>query len=292
MSRIAVGVLIGCIALLGSVLGGVFWSVMVLVCIIIGHQELRTLMHNANARPSAIIVNYSIVLMVIATSLNYPSGLTAILHLAIIASFFTLVFRKPRARITDIGATLLSVFYMAYLPVHFILLRKLGNVPGMPLWEQPGLYYLISTLFVISFSDIGAYYVGRRFGKRLLYPEISPKKTREGAIGGLVTGIVTGVIVRSFFPVHVHIFHTVVLSSIIVVVGLMGDLTESFMKRDVGVKDSGVIFASHGGVLDRIDSYIFSGLVCYYYIYWFVMNQGLAQELRQWSTHLLDHLAF
>lgn len=286
MSRVIVGILIGFVALLSATLGGWVWSLLVLVCIVIGHQELRTIMHSRNIRPSRIIVNYSMVLMVIATSLNDSSALAAILDVAIIASFFKLVFRKPRAHIGDIGATLLCVFYLAYLPAHFILLRKLGVSPGMPVLQQPGFYYLITTLLVISMSDIAAYYVGRRFGKRLLYPEISPKKTKEGAWGGLAAGILTGLITHHFFPFPFPVIHCIVLSTIIVIVGLMGDLTESFMKRDVGLKDSGVIFASHGGLLDRIDSYIFSGLVCYYYIYWFVMKQGLADKVSQWSFSL------
>lgn len=136
------------------------------------------------------------------------------------------------------------------------------------------------TLAVISASDIGAYYVGRALGKHLLYPEISPKKTQEGAIGGLFCGLLLGVGCALLW--NIPMGHAVILSVLLVIVGQLGDLTESMMKRDVGMKDSGELLASHGGFLDRADSYIFSGVVSYYYIYWFVLRQGLAPEVMHW----------
>jgi phosphatidate cytidylyltransferase len=202
-----------------------------------------------------------------------------------IACFFILLFRSPRASISDIGGTLLAVFYTVYLPAQYILLRHLNKQPDAPYWAQPGLHYLIFTLVVISASDIAAYYVGRTFGKHLLYPAISPKKTREGAIGGLLVGVGFGVACSLIWHV-VPIVHAVILSILLVVVGQLGDLTESMIKRDVGMKDSGALLASHGGILDRIDSYIFSGIVCYYYIYWVVLQQGLAPEVIQWLKQL------
>jgi phosphatidate cytidylyltransferase len=175
---------------------------------------------------------------------------------------------------------LLVIFYMVYLPVYFILLRDLGEIPGASYWQQPGLHYLVMTLAVISASDTGAYYAGKRFGRHLLYPEISPKKTKEGAVAGLFAGILMGILCGIIW--HMPMVHAVILSIILVIVGQLGDLTESMMKRDVGMKDSGGLLASHGGFLDRADSYIFSGVVCYYYIYWFVLQQGMAPDVIHW----------
>jgi phosphatidate cytidylyltransferase len=129
-----------------------------------------------------------------------------------------------------------------------------------------------------------AYYAGKAFGRHLLYPAISPKKTREGAIAGLLAGVFMGLLLSALwgFPW----IHAVILSVLLVIVGQLGDLTESMMKRDVGMKDSGMLLASHGGFLDRADSYIFSGAVCYYYIYWVVLRQGLAPDVIQWLEHL------
>lgn len=264
-----------------AVLGGWWWSALVFTSIVLGQRELRILMHNIGIRPSQTIIYGAAVLMVLFCTLDKPQFLPPILTLTMVACFFRLVFRSPRATISDIGGTLLAVFYMVYLPAQYILLRHLNKLPGASYFAQPGLHYLIMTLLVISTSDIAAYYIGRSCGKHLLYPEISPKKTQEGAFGGLLVGVGAGALCSFWWP-EIPLMHAIILSILLVIVGQMGDLTESMMKRDVGMKDSGSILASHGGILDRIDSYVFCGIVCYYYIYWFVLQQGLAPEVIQW----------
>lgn len=271
--------------------GGWFWSALVLASILIGQQEMNTLLGGIHVKPSKTIIWGSTFFMVLMASLDRPQFLSPILTLAVIASFFRLLFRNPRAGINDIGGTLIVVFYMVYMPAHFILLRHLGGTTGAMLpfwqlgfWQQPGLHYIVMTLAVISASDIAAYYAGRAFGRHLLYPAISPKKTREGAIAGLIAGIALGLATTLIWPFPWE--HAVILSALLVIVGQLGDLTESMMKRDAGLKDSGELLASHGGFLDRADSYIFSGAVCYYYIYWVIYRQGLAPEVIHWFTRL------
>lgn len=284
LSRVQVGIVIAVVFFGCAFLGGWWWSALVLASIYFGQHELDALMGNIGVKPSRLIVFSTALLMVLAASLDKAQFISPILTLAVIASFFRLLFRSPRAKIGDIGGTLIVVFYMVFLPVHFILLRHLGGGENLPAWQQPGLQYLCLLLSVISASDIAAYYVGKTFGRHLLYPEISPKKTREGAIGGLFGGLLMGVLNALLwqFPMA----HILILSGLLVVVGQLGDLTESMMKREVGLKDSGALLASHGGFLDRADSYVFSGVVCYYYIYWVVLRQGLAPEVTQWFRHL------
>lgn len=271
LSRVRIGLIVAVIFFSAAGLGGWFWSALVFASIYVGNLEFRTLMGNIGVKPSQIIILATAVLMVFAASLEQSKWLSPILTLAVIASFFRLLFRSPRAHIGDIGGTLIVIFYMVYMPVYMILLRQLG------------LQYLVMTLVVISASDIAAYYVGKALGRHLLYPEISPKKTREGAIGGLLGGVLLGVLTTFIWPMPWY--HAMILSALLVIVGQLGDLTESMMKRDVGLKDSGMLLASHGGFLDRADSYIFSGAVCYYYIYWIVLRQGLAQDVIHWLEH-------
>jgi phosphatidate cytidylyltransferase len=284
LSRVQVGLLVALVFFSTAFLGGWFWSAMVLASILFGERELRALLGGVGVKPSQAIIYLSTALMVLVASLDKPQFLSPILTLTIILGFFRLLFRSPRAGINDIGGTLIIVFYMVFMPAHFILLRHLGNHSGLHAWQQPGLHYLVLTLSVIAASDIAAYYVGRAFGRHLLYPAISPKKTREGAIGGLVAGILFGLGTCLIWPFPWE--HAVILSVILVVVGQLGDLTESMMKRDAGMKDSGGMLASHGGFLDRADGYIFSGAVCYYYIYWVIYRQGLAPDVIQWFEHL------
>jgi len=288
LSRVGIGLIVAALFFGTAILGGWWWSSLVFCSILLSNRELRKLLMVQGIRPSRTLVYSTAVCMVIFTTLDKPHFLYPILTLTLMASFFLLLLRSPRATIGDIGGTLLSVVYVVFLPIHYILLRQLNRLPGAPHWAQPGLHYLMFILMVICISDIAAYYGGLRFGRTLLYPTISPKKTREGALFGLAAGVGMGALDSLFWP-EIPMGHAMVLSVILVIVGQLGDLTESMMKRDVGMKDSGELLASHGGLLDRVDSYIFSGTVCYYYFYWIVLRQGLAPEVLQMIRHLYAH---
>jgi phosphatidate cytidylyltransferase len=278
--RIGPALILGGVVLACLILGGWLWVGFVFAVFFIGFQELSAIMKVKQIYPSKTIVYTSGILFILAAAFGKTQYFQPILTLSVITSFFRLLFRQPRASISDIGATLLAIFYIAFLPAHFILLRNIETInaavhPLIP----PGIGYILFMLLVISASDIGAYYAGKRFGIHLLYPEISPKKTREGALGGLLAGLLIG-IAFSFF-IDLPIWHAIPLSLLLVVTGQLGDLAESLLKRDAGVKDSGVIFHGHGGVLDRMDSYIFCGAVSYYYIHWIILKEGLVRDLGQ-----------
>ena len=123
---------------------------------------------------------------------------------------------------------------------------------------------------MILFTDIAAYYFGTRFGKHKLSPVISPKKSIEGAVAGGVCAVITGLIIGKL--IGISLYHSIVLSVIVTVMAQLGDLSESLIKRDAGVKDSGHSLPGHGGFLDRADSYLFSIPVAYYYIKYFMIN--------------------
>lgn len=277
--RVRTGFAFAGIACSMAVLGGWYWSFMVLLLFFTSFQELAGIMRANNIRPSHLIVITVGILLVFLAGSGHTKYFSVVITGGIIASFLRLLFRQPRASISDIGATLLGFFYTGYLPAHFILLRNMGSEGISNPLEQPGLGYLFLTIFILSASDIVAYYAGKRFGKVLLYPEISPKKTKEGSISGLIGAVIVamGFSMIIDFP----LIHAFILGILLSVVGQLGDLSESLLKRDAGMKDSGSMLKGHGGVLDRIDSYIFSGAVSYYYIHWVVLHQGLAQDLIQ-----------
>ncbi len=260
-------------------MGGWVWSAFVAVVLYAGFRELNVIMNGINIRPSQLIVLPVGFLMALFAALNKEEFLPPLLTAAIIASFFRLLFRQPRATIGDIGGTLLCLVYVIYLPLHFILIRQIGVEEGVAPLAQPGLWYVLFVMTVIGASDIGAYYVGKRFGKRLLYPEISPKKTMEGAIGGFLVGMILAISLSGITNLPIH--HAVILGILVIVAGQLGDLTESMLKRDAGVKDSSGLLLGHGGFLDRMDSYLFSGAIAYYYIHWVVLKEGLASEIIQ-----------
>ena len=122
---------------------------------------------------------------------------------------------------------------------------------------------LITGIFLIIWmNDSFAYLIGKQFGKNKLYPSVSPKKTVEGAIGGLVFGLLAAVLIAKIDPL-LSLYQWLLLATVVVITGNLGDLLESKFKRVAGVKDSGAILPGHGGMLDRLDSLIFAAPFAY-----------------------------
>ncbi|TCT26737.1 phosphatidate cytidylyltransferase [Melghiribacillus thermohalophilus] len=164
---------------------------------------------------------------------------------AIILLFMYMVLMKNQFTFDDAGFMLLATIYVGMGFYYFIEAR------------EHGLQYVLYILFVIWATDTGAIFSGKYFGKRKLWPEISPKKTVEGSVGGIISAVVVGLIFQLVVPVHSSMFIVLILSVLISVFGQIGDLVESAIKRKYAVKDSGNILPGHGGILDRFDSLLF-----------------------------------
>ena len=127
--------------------------------------------------------------------------------------------------------------------------------------------WLVLFLAVVTWaSDIGAYYAGTLWGKHPLLPSISPKKTVEGVLGGLILAVAVALLAQQWFASQLSVSDALILGALLTMVGLIGDLFESFIKRRTGVKDSGGILPGHGGMLDRLDSLLFTAPTFYYYV--------------------------
>lgn len=148
----------------------------------------------------------------------------------------------------------LGIVYLGLLGAHLVLLRYLPE----------GSSWLIVGTAITAGSDTGAYFIGKAIGKRKLCPNISPNKTIEGAVGGVFAGLVAGVGFAVFFLPTINWPFVVGSSVFLSLVGIVGDLTESIIKRGTGTKDSGKLLAGHGGILDRVDSLLFVGPALYY----------------------------
>lgn len=120
-----------------------------------------------------------------------------------------------------------------------------------------GVEYVFYALFVVWATDSGAYFVGKAIGKRKLWPDISPNKTIEGSLGGIICGVVVAVVYNMFFLIEANIMVLIAVTIAISIFGQIGDLAQSAFKRHYGVKDSGTILPGHGGILDRTDSWLF-----------------------------------
>ncbi|MDQ3174580.1 MAG: phosphatidate cytidylyltransferase [Acidobacteriota bacterium] len=160
--------------------------------------------------------------------------------------------------IASTGATILGVLYVVLLGSHLVAVRTGFN-------QALSADLLCFFFLVLMGSDTGAYFVGRAFGKRKLAPSISPVKTWEGVAGGLLAGLLMGTIAHFWFFRELPLKLALPLAAVMTVVGILGDLTESALKRSAGAKDTANILPGHGGLLDRLDSLLFNAPVIYYF---------------------------
>jgi len=168
----------------------------------------------------------------------------------------------------DIGATLLA---STFVGVFFGYLLQLRLLTDLPKGDENGSDLVFLLFFIVWASDTAAYYVGSLLGRHPLAPSVSPKKTMEGAVGGLAGALVAAFAARAWFMQRLGVADCLILGMALGVVGMAGDLVESMLKRSAGVKDSARLVPGHGGLLDRVDSLLYAAPVLYYY-YIFAMR--------------------
>lgn len=166
------------------------------------------------------------------------------------------VITKNRFTFEDVGFSILSAIYVG-IGFYFFLETR-----------QAGLVYIFYSLFMIWATDSGAYFIGKALGKNKLWPEISPNKTVEGSIGGVVCAVVVAVLFVLFTNINASILSLIGITVVLSVFGQIGDLVESAFKRHFNVKDSGAILPGHGGILDRFDSLLFVWPLLHFFHLW------------------------
>lgn len=172
--------------------------------------------------------------------------------------------KDNRGAVFNIAITLMGVIYVAFLASHMMLLRELPLVVDIPYAQGSSFVFLA---FITTWaSDTGAYFVGSLVGRTPLLPRVSAKKTWEGAVGGAVFAVAGALLAAYTFAGYLHLWHAVALGLCVSVVGLLGDLAESMLKRDVELKDTSESIPGHGGVLDRFDSLLFTAPLIYYFL--------------------------
>ena len=236
-------------------------GLVVLVLAFIGAQELTAMLAGKEDKTNSTVLlpKWMLPVASVLSGLGALGG-ESILHATLLISaagwiIFELVFTQKNelSKFTPLGFGLFGMVWIIWSLAHMTLIKELPDGTAL-------LFYL---LFVISFSDIFAYFGGKRFGKSMLAPTISPKKTWEGSffgvVGGGIVGAVVGEITMSMFWLY-----GMLLAMVLAVVGQFGDLIESKIKRLCNVKDSGKILPGHGGILDRIDGHMLAAPVFYY----------------------------
>ncbi len=284
-SRILSGIVAIALALGMIFLGGWYFTIGFGIIVYLGQQEYFQLARAKNIAPAGkttLVVSQ----VLLVTAALAPHLVDPMFALAGTLICFYLLFQPKLSTIADIAASILGLFYGGYLPSYWVRLR-VGLEANAPLiseavasstpvqghwadWTNPhslplGLTALLLAFCCIWAADIGAYFMGKFFGRTSL-SHISPKKTVEGAIFGVCGSVAVAVAGAWYLNWPGWPYTGVVLGLLIGIASLLGDLTESMMKRDAGVKDSGQLIPGHGGILDRTDSYVFTAPLVYYFV--------------------------
>ncbi len=229
-------------------------SAVVIICLLEFYRLIKERGTAANSS-MGIILGF---LVVLSYYYGRPSFMTFVISAGTMALFIITIAKKSgvQSGLENAAYTLVGVFFVAWLLAHLVLLH------GM----EDGRFYILFLLIVVWLSDTAAYYVGKNAGRHKLAPEISPGKTVEGAAAGLGGAILGAFIAKWWFLRQFSAGEVFFLGVLLGVMGQLGDLSESVIKRSAGAKDSGNLIPGHGGLLDRLDSLLFSAPVLYYYV--------------------------
>ena len=275
--RFISGLLIGIFGLIVVLLGGWFFTLAIALLTYLALLEFFRMAEFKGIKPATKTTLFSCFVIIITTYLETLGLLegeisNSILPVCSVGICTWLLLQPKSGTISDIAASIFGLFYLGFLPSYWIKLRGLESVllsssKGFYSFENlsntTGLQLTLTSCFLIVASDIGSYFIGKSYGKRSLSP-ISPSKTIEGLLGGIFCSNLLAIFFAFLLNWENAFLVGMFYGTFISLMALVGDLIESMMKRDAKIKDSGTFLPGHGGILDRIDSYIFTPSVLYY----------------------------
>ena len=251
--------------------GGYYYLALIDIMILIGLWEFYRMMEAKGLRPyktMGILCG-----LVLSWYVFFQQGIYANLFLSIIfigTMTLELARKEKGLAVYHVSVTVFGVFYVAWLGSHLILLRELPHLKGLD--YSMGFSFVIVAFVLTWCYDTGAYFIGSWFGRHPLMPSVSPGKTLEGAVGGIALSIAGILIARAVLAPYLSIPVAVGLAFIASIVGQLGDLAESMIKRDVKIKDASATIPGHGGVLDRFDSLLFTSPLLYYFLKYVILK--------------------
>ena len=260
--RSLTGIVFVSLMLAGLYFGAYTYGILFLFILIGSLHEFFSMTTHSGFKPARILAFLTGILMfvlsfLVASGKTNPMWFFSIFPF-ILFIFIAELFANSQHPLQNIAITMTGLAYAA-VPL---------SLSNYLVFDRPGAPYsgqlFLALLVIIWVYDSGAYLFGVSFGKHRLYERISPKKSWEGAIGGMLAAIGVSAVIAGYIP-QIDLIHWLTISVLIVFASTLGDLTESMIKRQFGVKDSGNIFPGHGGILDRFDSLLFAipVFVCY-----------------------------
>ncbi|KYG35028.1 phosphatidate cytidylyltransferase [Alkalihalobacillus trypoxylicola] len=251
--RIITGVLGGALFISLVVAGGWLFSLFIFIVASVAMMELLKMKKISPFSIIGLISLISMWLLLIPSNWFdsfFPIQFTKVEIFVFLILFLLMltVLLKNKMTFDEVGFIILSSVYVGFGFHYLLMTREIA---------ETGMMLVFFVLILIWTTDSGAYFVGRAFGKHKLWPEISPKKTIEGAIGGILCAVLLGSIFYYFFPIFDHYTTALFVMLVASIFGQLGDLVESALKRHYAVKDSGNVLPGHGGILDRFDSLIY-----------------------------------
>ncbi|MES0359684.1 MAG: phosphatidate cytidylyltransferase [Anaerolineales bacterium] len=269
-TRVIVAVILLPIGLAIIYLGG--WPFTAFVALILGLAawEYSQIFRGSNLEPAKVIAVIGAGSLALGRGWNGFESAPWIISLIVFASMIYHMVAYERGRDqagTDFAVTLSAAMYPGWLGAYLISIRALPE----------GDWWLLLILPIVWIADSGAYFIGRSFGRRKLSPRLSPKKTWEGYIGGIFVGTLGAVGLVYLWNIwagpafSITPLQGALLGFLLSTITTLGDLGESMIKRQSGVKDSSKLLPGHGGVFDRIDSWLWAAVIGYYFIIWIVI---------------------
>ncbi len=268
IKRVITSLVLAIIGIPAIILGGVYYFVLIAIFLGVAAWEYGHIFRKVDSKVPEVLLIGCVIL--IATTRTFFTDLAApALTFSILAAltWHLLDYENGRDRAaTDFAVTTAGIVYLGWIGAYLINLRTMPS----------GLWWLLIVLPTIWLADMAAYFVGIRFGKHPLSPRLSPKKTWEGYWAGVVFGTLSSVglviLWHSLGGPAVAWWEGAALGAVLSILTTLGDLGESLFKRQAGVKDSSNIFPGHGGVLDRIDSWLWGAALGYFLITWFLIK--------------------
>lgn len=289
-TRMLTGLVLGVIAIWCLTYGGIALLCLISVIVYLSSKEYVQILQNKGFFPSLKIILVADSIFVLLSYFNRFDLAIMALTFCSISSFMWVLFKGRQPYIANVATTILGFVYCGWFPLHLIFLRGLNaehyhgflrlNI------QNDGLGYVMMLFVAVLLTDTGCYFFGSKFGKHKLAEVVSPNKTIEGAIGGAICAVAGAFVVG--YVINLEWYHCLIIGLLCTMLAQIGDLCESLIKRDAGVKDSGSLLPGHGGFLDRTDGYVFTIPIVYYYFKYFVVSNQLWLDFANFTKELLN----